>query len=69
MALPITDLQRGEPGPVASPLNRGARCSGRSDAGLLVGNANKKFEDEIEKYSYNWRTGGQYTRKNNQEIT
>ena len=33
-------------------------------------NANKKFEDEIEKYSYNWRTGGQYTRKkNNQEMT
>ena len=35
------------------------------DIGL---NANKKFEDEIEKYSYNWRSGGQYTRKNNQEI-
>ena len=36
------------------------------DLGL---NANKKFEDEIEKYSYNWRSGGQYTKKNNQEIT
>ena len=36
------------------------------DLGL---NANKKFEEEIEKYSYNWRSGGQYTRKNNQEIT
>ena len=35
------------------------------DIGL---DANKKFEDEIEKYSYNWRSGGQYTRKNNQEI-
>ena len=28
-------------------------------------NSLKKFENEIEKYSYNWRTGGQYT-KNNQ---
>ena len=36
------------------------------DLGL---DANKKFEDEIEKYSYNWRSGGQYTRKNNQETT
>ena len=36
------------------------------DLGL---NANKKFEEEIEKYSYNWRSGGQYTRKSNQEIT
>tara|TARA_Y100000768_G_scaffold362650_1_gene321625 strand:+ start:402 stop:674 length:273 start_codon:yes stop_codon:yes gene_type:complete len=25
-------------------------------------NSNKKFENEIEKYSYNWRTGGQYTK-------
>ena len=25
-------------------------------------NAMKKFEDEIEKYSYNWRSGGQYTK-------
>ena len=24
--------------------------------------ANKKFEIEIEKYSYNWRSGGEYTR-------
>ena len=30
------------------------------DIGL---NANKKFEEEIEKYSYNWRSGGQYTKK------
>ncbi len=30
--------------------------------------ANKKFEEEIEKYSYNWRSGGQYTRNNNQEV-
>ena len=29
-------------------------------------NANKKFEEEIEKYSYNWRSGGQYTRNYNQ---
>ena len=25
-------------------------------------NVLKKFEDEIEKYSYNWRSGGQYTK-------
>ena len=32
-------------------------------------NANKKFEEEIEKYSYNWRSGGQYTRNNSQEVS
>ena len=36
------------------------------DLGL---NANKKFEEEIEKYSYNWRSGGQYTRNNSQEVS
>tara|TARA_S200000501_G_C20809928_1_gene737894 strand:+ start:185 stop:1147 length:963 start_codon:yes stop_codon:yes gene_type:complete len=30
--------------------------------------ANKQFEKEIEKYSYNWRTGGQFTRNKNQKI-
>ena len=25
-------------------------------------NANKMFEKELEKYSYNWRTGGQYSK-------
>ena len=29
------------------------------DLGLY---ANKKFDEELEKYSYNWRTGGEYTR-------
>ena len=32
------------------------------DLGLY---ANKKFEQELEKYSYNWRTGGEYTRYKN----
>ena len=27
--------------------------------------ANKRFEEELEKYSYNWRTGGEYTRSKN----
>ena len=27
--------------------------------------ANKKFEDEIARYSYNWTHGGQYSKKNN----
>ncbi len=31
------------------------------DLGL---NANKKFEIEVDKYSFNWRTGGQFTKKN-----
>ncbi len=26
--------------------------------------ANKKFEEEIEKYSFNWKTGGQFSKKN-----
>ena len=26
--------------------------------------ANKKFEEEIEKYSFNWKSGGQYTKNN-----
>ena len=25
----------------------------------------RKFDDEIGKYSYNWRTGGQFAKKNN----
>ena len=25
--------------------------------------ANKKFEDEINRYSFNWTSGGQFTRK------
>ena len=25
--------------------------------------ANKKFEDEINKYSFNWTSGGQYSKK------
>ena len=25
--------------------------------------SNRKFEDEIQKYSYNWRTGGQFSNK------
>ena len=25
--------------------------------------ANKKFEDEIARYSYNWTNGGQYSKK------
>ena len=27
--------------------------------------ANKRFEEELEKYSYNWRAGGEYTRYKN----
>ena len=34
------------------------------DLGLT---ANKKFEEEIEKYSYNWRSGGQYSKSKNVE--
>ena len=26
--------------------------------------AKKKFKDEIEKYSYNWKTGGQFSKTN-----
>ena len=26
-------------------------------------NANKKFEDEINRYSFNWRSGGQFSKK------
>ena len=26
-------------------------------------NANRKFENEIEKYSYNWKKGGQFSKK------
>ena len=29
---------------------------------------NKKFENEIEKYSYNWRTGGQYAKNNSKNL-
>ena len=29
--------------------------------------SNRKFEDEIQKYSYNWRKGGQFSNKNNLE--
>ena len=32
------------------------------DLGL---NTNKKFEEEIKKYSYNWRSGGQFSKNNN----
>ena len=28
-------------------------------------NTLKKFENEIDKYSYNWRTGGQFSKRNN----
>ncbi len=28
-------------------------------------NANKKFENEINKYSFNWTSGGQFSKKNN----
>ena len=28
-------------------------------------NAKKNFDDEINKYSYNWRTGGQFADENN----
>ena len=28
--------------------------------------AKKKFKDEIEKYSYNWRTGGQFSKINDE---
>ncbi len=28
-------------------------------------NTSRKFDKEIEKYSYNWRTGGQFTKSNN----
>ena len=31
------------------------------DLGIV---ANKKFEIEIEKYSFNWRKGGQFSKKN-----
>ena len=30
--------------------------------------ANKKFEDEINLYSYNWTTGGQYSKKKTNKI-
>ena len=26
--------------------------------------ANKKFEDEIQRYSFNWTSGGQFSKKN-----
>ena len=32
------------------------------DLGIL---SNKKFEQEINKYSFNWRTGGQFSKLNN----
>jgi len=35
------------------------------DLGL---NAERKFDNEVEKYSYNWRSGGQFSRKNNSNI-
>jgi len=31
--------------------------------------ANKKFEIEIEKYSYNWRSGGEYTRNKDLKLS
>jgi len=31
--------------------------------------ANKKFEIEIQKYSYNWRSGGEYTRNKNLKVS
>ena len=31
--------------------------------------ANKKFEIEIEKYSYNWRSGGEYTRNKDLKVS
>ncbi len=31
---------------------------------IQVLKANKKFEEEIEKYSFNWKTGGQFSKKN-----
>ena len=27
-------------------------------------NANKMFKSEVDKYSYNWRTGGQFAKQN-----
>jgi len=35
------------------------------DLGL---NAERKFDNEVEKYSYNWRSGGQFSKKNNSNI-
>ena len=29
-----------------------------------LGFVSKRFETEIEKYSYNWRTGGQFAKQN-----
>tara|TARA_B100000029_G_scaffold485291_1_gene538457 strand:- start:79 stop:1041 length:963 start_codon:yes stop_codon:yes gene_type:complete len=39
--------------------------SGKYKTNIDLGLASdKKFDDEIEKYSYSWRTGGQYSKKN-----
>ncbi len=43
--------------------------SGKYKTNFDIGiNANKKFENEIEKYSFNWRSGGQFSKKSINDV-
>ena len=45
-------------------LNYDNVVSGKYETNFDLGlDANRKFEIEIEKYSYNWKSGGQYSKK------
>ena len=47
---------------VAERFGKSGKFKTNFDLGFY---AHKRFDEELEKYSYNWRAGGEYTRNKN----